>query len=127
MSGLIWLLLMAACGWTAGRSVGGKGLGVVADLLLGITGALGVRFFRDALGFTGPRLDAIFFFCSVCGAAALPGFVRYLMKRQHHARGPASAPKPRDPLLAEAPMARRPVSLTDTDASRVTGGQQKIA
>jgi len=78
MAGLAWLLLMAVCGWTAGRVIGGKGLGVVTDILLGITGALTVRFFLDALRVT---VHTDILLLSALGAAALPGFIRFLIRR----------------------------------------------
>jgi uncharacterized membrane protein YeaQ/YmgE (transglycosylase-associated protein family) len=79
MSHLIWLVLMASCAWTAGRIVGGKGRGAVADILFGITGALAVRFVLDALRATVQDIDAFLF--SVWGAAGLAGIARFLMKR----------------------------------------------
>jgi len=79
MSYLAWLLLMALCGWIAGRIVGRNGRGNVADFLLGITGGLAVRFCFDVLRVTVPGTDALVF--SVCGAAALPALVRFLIRQ----------------------------------------------
>jgi uncharacterized membrane protein YeaQ/YmgE (transglycosylase-associated protein family) len=83
--GVIWwvwsgLPLMAVCGWTAGKVVGGKGLGVVADFLLGITGAQTMHFFLATLQVTVRDSDTLLL--SVLGAAALPGFIRFLIRRQ---------------------------------------------
>jgi len=79
MSQFIWLALMAMCGWFAGRVVGGRGVGGVADLLLGITGASAVRFFFDVLEPSLHHTEVLWF--SVCGSAAFPMLVRILMKR----------------------------------------------
>jgi uncharacterized membrane protein YeaQ/YmgE (transglycosylase-associated protein family) len=70
MSHLIWLILMAFCGWFIGESVGGKRLGAMADILLGITGAMTVRFFLDVLRVHVEGINALLF--SAWGAAALP-------------------------------------------------------
>jgi len=56
-------------GWFAGKSVGGKRPGAVADILLGITGAQTVRFLRDVLRVSVEDSNALLF--SVWGAAAL--------------------------------------------------------
>ena len=92
MSRLIWLLLMALCGWFAGKSVGGMGMGTVADLLLGITGALTVRFFLDTVRVTVQDADA--FLLSACGAATLPCFVRFLAKRHDRRASPRKSRTP---------------------------------
>jgi len=99
MSHLIWLVLMASCGWTAGRIVGGKGGGTVADILFGITGALAVRFVLDALRVTVQDIDAFLF--SVCGSAGLAGIARFLMKR-HDERVSAFSPNA-TPLKTRVP------------------------
>ncbi len=80
MSHLMWLFLTALCGWFAGKSVGGKRLGAVADSLLGITGAQTVRFLLDVLRVSVKETNALLF--SVLGAVALPYLVRFLMKRR---------------------------------------------
>jgi uncharacterized membrane protein YeaQ/YmgE (transglycosylase-associated protein family) len=75
---LVWLLLMALCGWTAGEIVGGKGFGRAADILLGITGALTVRFSLEVVRIDMDAVNLLLF--SVWGAAALPGIVRLLVR-----------------------------------------------
>lgn len=112
MSYLLWLLVMASCGWIAGEIVGGKGLGGVADILLGITGAMTVRFFLDAL--RSPVQDVTALLFGVWGAAGLAGFVRFLIKR-HDER--ASSRACRNAALLETPISSRYVSdqeSTDT-------------
>jgi uncharacterized membrane protein YeaQ/YmgE (transglycosylase-associated protein family) len=84
----IWLILMALCGWAAAEIVGGKGLGRVADMLLGITGAFVVRFSMDALRIDVHAINLLLF--SIWGAAALPSSVRFLAKRHGGLKGPAS-------------------------------------
>jgi uncharacterized membrane protein YeaQ/YmgE (transglycosylase-associated protein family) len=84
----IWLLLMALCGRTAGEMVGGKGFGLVADMLLGITGALTVRFAVDALRIDVHAVNLLLF--SIWGAAALPASVRFLVKWHGELNGHAS-------------------------------------
>src|SRR5215469_4704617 len=60
--------------------VGGKSRGNVTNLLLGITGALAVRFCFDVLRVAVPETGAVVF--SVCGAATLPALVRFFMRRR---------------------------------------------
>jgi uncharacterized membrane protein YeaQ/YmgE (transglycosylase-associated protein family) len=110
MSKLIWLLLMALCGWVAGKGVGGKALGTVADVLLGITGALTVRFFLDALRVTVPDADALLF--SVWGAAASPSLLGRLMRR-HDVR--VSARAAQTPRLVKGPVTSPPWATTSKD------------
>jgi uncharacterized membrane protein YeaQ/YmgE (transglycosylase-associated protein family) len=78
----IWLFLVALSGWAAGYIVGGKGFGVVADILLGFTGGMTVRFCLDAMGVRVTDVNLLLF--SIWGAAALPGFVRVLVRRRHN-------------------------------------------
>jgi uncharacterized membrane protein YeaQ/YmgE (transglycosylase-associated protein family) len=83
MSQFIWLALVMACGWLAGKAVGGKGLGVIADILLGITGSSTVRFFLDAVHLPLQRADVLWL--SIAGSAALPILLRLLIS-QHDKR-----------------------------------------
>ena len=75
---LMWSFVMGLCGWTAGRIVGGKGLGAVADILLGITGAMAVRFVLEASSVAVQDINALLF--SVWGAAGLAGLIRVVMR-----------------------------------------------
>lgn len=81
MSYSIWLFLVALSGWAAGYIVGGKGFGVVADILFGFTGGMTVRFCLDAMGVRVADVDLLLF--SIWGAAALPGFVRLTVSRHN--------------------------------------------
>ncbi len=99
MSHLMWLFLTALCGWFAGKSVGGKRLGAVADSLLGITGAQTVRFLLDVLRVSVDDTNALLF--SVWGAAALPYLVRFLIKRRDRH---ASARTSQTPRVAKPPV-----------------------
>jgi uncharacterized membrane protein YeaQ/YmgE (transglycosylase-associated protein family) len=82
MSYSIWLFLVALSGWASGCIVGGKGFGVVADILFGLTGGMTVRFCLDAMGVRVADVDLLLF--SIWGAAALPGFVRLMVRRRHN-------------------------------------------
>ena len=110
MSYLAWLLLMALCGWLAGQMVGGKGRGNVTDFLLGITGALALRFCFDVLQVAVPDTDALVF--SVCGAAALPALIRFLMRRRDRC---VSAIVSRTPQASKAQVITMPRVTTPTD------------
>jgi uncharacterized membrane protein YeaQ/YmgE (transglycosylase-associated protein family) len=101
MSYSIWLFLVALSGWAAGYIVGGKGFGVVADIFFGLTGGMTVRFCLDAMGVRATDVNLLLF--SIWGAAALPGFVRLIMRR-HHKLYPRNFTRVRRGLeVAEAP------------------------
>jgi uncharacterized membrane protein YeaQ/YmgE (transglycosylase-associated protein family) len=70
----IWLLATALAGWAGGKITGGDGLGTVADILLGITGAFVVRWSLENIGISPKDVDLLLF--SICGAAAFPAAVR---------------------------------------------------
>jgi uncharacterized membrane protein YeaQ/YmgE (transglycosylase-associated protein family) len=92
---LIWLFLMAFCGWTAGEIVGGKGVGQVIDVLLGVTGALSVRLSLEGLRVDPNPVSLLLF--SVWGAAALPAVVKYLVRSRHEPKAESQSP-------AQAPL-----------------------
>ena len=101
---------MALSGWFAGKSVGGKRLGAVADILLGITGAEMVRFLLDVLRVSVDDTHALLF--SVWGAVALPYLVRFLMKRRDRR---ASARPSQTPGLAKPPVTISPFATPPND------------
>ena len=79
MSYLGWLVIVAMTGWASGKIWGGKALGRVSDVLLGILGASLVRFISD-LGVV--HLESVYFLLfSVWGAAAPPAIVRLWLRR----------------------------------------------
>ena len=110
MSHSIWLFVMALCGWFAGKSVGGKRLGAVTDILLGITGAQTVRFLLDVVRVSVDETNALLF--SVWGAAALPCLVRFLMKGRDRR---ASARPSQTPGLAKPPVTISPFATPPND------------
>lgn len=110
MSHLVWLILMAFCGWFTGESVGGERLGAMADILLGITGAMTVRFFLDVLRVHVEDSNALLF--SVWGAAALPCLVRFLMKRRDSR---ASRQASQTCRIARPPATIPPFGTTSSD------------
>jgi uncharacterized membrane protein YeaQ/YmgE (transglycosylase-associated protein family) len=112
---------MALCGWVAGKGVGGKGLGAVADSLLGITGALTVRFFLDALRVTVPDTDALLF--SVWGAATLPSLLRLLIRRRDRR---VSARSPQTPRLVKTPVTSPPRATTANDGHVGNSGGGRV-
>jgi len=110
MSHSIWLFVMALSGWFAGKSVGGKRLGAVGDILLGITGAQMVRFSLDVLRVSVDDTSALLF--SVWGATALPYLVRFLMKPRDRR---ASARPSQTPGLAKPPVTISPFATPPND------------
>jgi len=114
MLSLIWLLLMAICGWTAVETVGGKGQGRISDLLLGITGGLAVRFLFEALRIDVDVVNLLLF--SVWGAAALPGIVKFLLKRRRNRKAGDVAREgpefPKGPGILQAPVPLHPSPRT---------------
>ena len=85
---LIWVFLMALCGWIGGENVRGRCFGWRVDILLGIAGALSVRFSLGALRIDPEPVNLLLF--SVWGALALPAIVKFqarsrreLMRKLH--------------------------------------------
>ena len=75
-----WLIFVAITGWAAGEIVGGDQYCRLTDVLLGISGALLVRFVVES---TGIRLDDIYLLLfSVWGAATVPAIFRLAMRRR---------------------------------------------
>ncbi len=82
MSYFLWLPIVGLVGWVSGKIMGGEGLGKVADILLGISGAFLARFIiEQALVPLEYVYLALF---SIWGAAAPPAIVRLLMRRHSH-------------------------------------------
>jgi uncharacterized membrane protein YeaQ/YmgE (transglycosylase-associated protein family) len=101
MSYSIWLFLVALSGWAAGYIVGGRGFGVVADILFGFTGGMTVRFCIDAMSVRVTDVNLLLF--SIWGAAALSGFVRLRVRRRHNSSPRNFTRVRRGPEVAEAP------------------------
>ena len=101
---------MALSGWFAGKSVGGKKLGAVADILLGITGAQMVRFLLDVLRVSVDDTHALLF--SVWGPPHYLTWSRFLMKRRDRR---ASARPSQTPGLAKPPVTISPFATLPND------------
>jgi uncharacterized membrane protein YeaQ/YmgE (transglycosylase-associated protein family) len=80
MSYFIWLPTVGLAGWVSGEIAGGEGLGRIADVLLGVSGALLVRCLFEQTGF--PLEDVYLLLFSIWGAAAPPAICRWLMRRR---------------------------------------------
>jgi uncharacterized membrane protein YeaQ/YmgE (transglycosylase-associated protein family) len=74
-----WLLAAAVAGWAAGKITGNDGFGTGADVLLGITGALLVRWSFENMD--PPVANVYLLLFSIWGAAALPAIVRLGIRR----------------------------------------------
>lgn len=74
-----WLLAAAVAGWTAGKITGNDGFGTGADVLLGITGSLLVRWSLENMD--PPVANVYLLLFSIWGAAALPAIVRLGIRR----------------------------------------------
>ena len=74
-----WLLAAAVAGWATGKITGNDGFGTGADVLLGITGALLVRWSLENVGISLANVYPLLF--SIWGAAALPALVRLGIRR----------------------------------------------
>jgi len=75
-----WLIFVAITGWAVGEIVGGDDYGRLTDVLLGISGALLVRFIVESAGI---RLHDIYLLLfSVWGAATVPAIFRLAMRRR---------------------------------------------
>jgi uncharacterized membrane protein YeaQ/YmgE (transglycosylase-associated protein family) len=74
-----WLLAAAVAGWAAGKITGTDGFGTSADVLLGITGALLVRWSLENMD--PPVANVYLLLFSIWAAAALPAIVRLGIRR----------------------------------------------
>ena len=74
----VWLLAVGLAGWARGKIAGDEGFGTGADILLGITGAFGVRWSLE--NFSISLEDVYLLLFSIWGAAAFSGTLRLVIK-----------------------------------------------
>ena len=79
-----WLILVAITGWAAGEIVGGDDYGRLTDVLLGLSGALAVRFFIESVGVSLHDIYLLLF--SVWGAATVPVMFRLSLRHRQAAK-----------------------------------------
>ena len=75
-----WLVFVAITGWAAGEIVGGNDYGRLTDVLLGISGALLVRFILESAGIVLHDIYLLLF--SVWGAATVPVIFRLSLRHR---------------------------------------------
>ena len=80
----IWLLAAALASWSAGKITGGHGFGSGTDILLGLTGALLVRWSFENIGVSLDITYLLLF--SIWGAAALPAALRFGIRLHNRSR-----------------------------------------
>jgi uncharacterized membrane protein YeaQ/YmgE (transglycosylase-associated protein family) len=81
MSYAAWLIFVAITGWAAGEIIGGDDYGRLTDVLLGLSGALAVRFVVESVGIPLHEIYLLLF--SVWGAATVPVMFRLSMRRRN--------------------------------------------
>jgi uncharacterized membrane protein YeaQ/YmgE (transglycosylase-associated protein family) len=80
----IWLIFVAITGWAAGEIVGGDDYGRLTDVLLGLSGALAVRFVIESVGISLHDVYLLLF--SVWGAATVPVTFRLSLRHRNAAK-----------------------------------------
>jgi uncharacterized membrane protein YeaQ/YmgE (transglycosylase-associated protein family) len=83
----VWLLAAGLAGWAGGKIAGDEGFGTGADILLGITGAFGVRWSVE--NFSISLEDVYLLLFSIWGAAVFPAAVRLVIKHHNRSKAPA--------------------------------------
>ena len=76
-----WLIFVALTGWAAGEIVGGDDYGRLTDVLLGLSGALAVRFIIESIGI--PLHDIYLLLFSIWGAATAPVTFRLSLRHRN--------------------------------------------
>jgi uncharacterized membrane protein YeaQ/YmgE (transglycosylase-associated protein family) len=76
-----WLIFVAITGWAAGEIVGGNDYGRLTDVLLGLSGALAVRFIIESLGISLHDVYLLLF--SVWAAATVPVTFRLSLRHRN--------------------------------------------
>jgi uncharacterized membrane protein YeaQ/YmgE (transglycosylase-associated protein family) len=89
---VVWLIFVAVAGWAAGEIAGGNDYGRLTDVLLGLSGALLVRFIVESARINLHDIYLLLF--SIWGAAMVPAIFRWSIRhrtnmRRH--RAPASS------------------------------------
>jgi uncharacterized membrane protein YeaQ/YmgE (transglycosylase-associated protein family) len=79
-----WLIFVAIAGWAAGEITGGNDYGRLTDVLLGLSGALLVRFVVETAG--SQLHDIYLLLFSVWGAAMVPAIFRWSIRHRINMR-----------------------------------------
>ncbi|HKO14300.1 MAG TPA: GlsB/YeaQ/YmgE family stress response membrane protein [Acidobacteriaceae bacterium] len=79
---LWWIIVGLIAGWATGKIMKGSGYGALADILLGIAGALVGGFIMRAIGFTGQGGLIYTILVAIGGAILLTGLARALFKKK---------------------------------------------
>lgn len=78
---LWWIIVGLIAGWATGKIMKGSGYGTIADILLGIAGALVGGFIMRAAGFHGQGGLIYTILVAIGGAILLTAIARALFKR----------------------------------------------
>ena len=81
----IWLPAATLAGWAGGKIAEDDGFGTGADILLGITSAVVVRWSVENIGISLQDVYLLLF--SIWGAAAFPVLVRLWIRRHNRSKG----------------------------------------
>ena len=85
-----WLIFVAIAGWAAGEIAGGNDYGRLTDILLGLSGALLVRFIVES---TKIQLHDIYLLLfSIWGAAMVPAIFRLSLRHRMNVRRQRTSP-----------------------------------
>jgi uncharacterized membrane protein YeaQ/YmgE (transglycosylase-associated protein family) len=85
-----WLIFVAIAGWAAGEIAGGNDYGRLTDILLGLSGALLVRFIVES---TKIQLHDIYLLLfSIWGAAMVPAIFRLSLRHRMNVRRHRTSP-----------------------------------
>jgi uncharacterized membrane protein YeaQ/YmgE (transglycosylase-associated protein family) len=85
-----WLIFVALAGWAAGEIAGGHDYGRLTDVLLGLSGALLVRFIVESSGIHLHDVYLLLF--SIWGAAMVPAIFRWSLRHRMNVRRHRASP-----------------------------------
>lgn len=79
---LWWIIVGLVAGWATGKIMKGAGYGVIADLVIGIAGAIVGGFLMRSLGFVGRGGLIYTIAVAIGGAVILTAIVRLFAKKR---------------------------------------------
>jgi uncharacterized membrane protein YeaQ/YmgE (transglycosylase-associated protein family) len=85
-----WLIFVAIAGWAAGEIAGGNDYGRLTDILLGLSGALLVRFIVESSKIQLHDIYLLLF--SIWGAAMVPAIFRLSLRHRMNVRRQRTSP-----------------------------------
>ena len=78
----MWFLIIGGIiGWLAGLIIRGRGFGIIADIMIGIVGAVFGGWLARILGISTNNVSIGAFLMALSGAVVLVGLTRFVVRR----------------------------------------------